>query len=49
MEIPVSGYEDLSLCDAEHKLRCKVEEYRKIKESRLQRLAELKCKVSMAT
>jgi hypothetical protein len=49
MEIPVNGYENLPLCDVEHTLRCKVEEYRKIKQSRSHRLADLKSKVSMAT
>lgn len=44
MEIPVSDYENLPLCDVERTLRCKMEGYRKIKESRLQRLAELKSK-----
>lgn len=48
-EISVNGYENLPLCNVERILRCKVEEYRKIKQSRLHRLAELKRKVSMYT
>jgi hypothetical protein len=47
MEIPVTGYENLPLCHVERTLRYKVEEYRKIKESRLRRLVELENKVSM--
>ncbi|PNF26068.1 hypothetical protein B7P43_G06395 [Cryptotermes secundus] len=43
-EISVNGYENLPLCNVERILRCKVEEYRKIKQSRLHRLAELKSK-----
>ena len=46
MEIPVSDYEDLPLCDVERMLRWKIEGYRDIKDSRLKRLAELKSKVS---
>ena len=46
MEIPVSDYENLPLCDVERTLRWKMEGYRKIKDSRLKRLAELKSKVS---
>jgi len=46
MEIPVSDYENLPLCDVECTLRWKIEEYRNIKDSRLKRLAELKRKVS---
>ena len=46
MEIPVSDYENLPLCDVERTLRWKIEEYRNIKDSRLKRLAELKKKVS---
>jgi hypothetical protein len=49
MAIPVNGYENLPLCNVERTLRYKVEEYRKIKESRMHRLAELKSKVSMVT
>jgi hypothetical protein len=49
MTIPVNGYENLPLCDVERTLRYKAEEYRRIKESRLHRLAELKGKVSMVT
>jgi hypothetical protein len=49
MVIPVDGYENLPLCNVEHTMRCKVEEYCKIKQSRLYRLAELKSKVSMVT
>jgi hypothetical protein len=49
MEIPVAGYENLPLCNVERTLRYKVEEYCKIKESRLDRLAELKSKVSVVT
>jgi hypothetical protein len=36
MEIPVSDYENLPLCDVESTSRCKMEEYRKIKDSLLQ-------------
>lgn len=46
MEIPVSDYENVPLCDVERTLRWKMEGYRKIKDSRLKRLAELKSKVS---
>jgi hypothetical protein len=46
MEIPVSDYEKLPLFDVERALRWKMEAYRKIKDSRLTRLAELKSKVS---
>jgi hypothetical protein len=46
MEIPLSDYENLPLCDVERTLRWEVEGYRKIKDSRLNRLAELKSKVS---
>jgi hypothetical protein len=49
MEIPVTGYENLPLCNVERTLRYKVEEYRKIKESRLGRLADLQSKVCIVT
>jgi protein regulator of cytokinesis 1 len=44
MEIPVSDHESLPLRDVERTLIGKIEEYRKIKDSRLNRLAELKSK-----
>ena len=46
MEIAVGDIENLPLCVVERTLRWKIEEYRKIKDSRLNRLAELKNKVS---
>jgi len=46
MEIAVSDYENLPLCDVERTLRLKMEGYRNIKDLRLKRLAELKSKVS---
>jgi hypothetical protein len=49
VEIPVTGYENLPLCDVERTLRYKVEEYRRIKDSRLRRLADLQSKVCMIT
>jgi hypothetical protein len=47
MEIPLSDYENLPLCDVERTLRWKVEGYRKIKDSCLNRLAELKSKADL--
>jgi hypothetical protein len=44
MENPLSDYDNLPLCDHESTLRCKVAAYHNIKESRLQKLAELKSK-----
>jgi hypothetical protein len=49
VDIPVTGYENLPLCNVERALRYKVEEYRKIRDSRLCRLADLQSKVCMVT
>jgi len=46
MEMPVSDYENVPLCDVERTLRRKMENFRNIKDLRLKRLAELKSKVS---
>jgi protein regulator of cytokinesis 1 len=44
MEMPVSDYENVPLCDVERTLRRKMENFRNIKDLRLKRLAELKSK-----